>query len=444
MISQIARIAWPLIGAQLAIALMTFIDTVLMGQLGVEVLAGGGLGSVIYQFVYIVFIGVLMAVANLIAFARGNKQTSEIQQLMMAGIAIAMLISFLSIVGLFNIKPLLLLAGQDPLAVEHAVRYLEVVSWSLIPAFMFVLVRSLLMGFSDTALIFPVSAFAAAMNYPLSYVLMTGQFGLPALGLEGIALGTCIICLLMCAGLGYFTFRQQRYRIFLTTSLAIKSVFSKFKEILKLGIPISTAYAMEIGLFSAAAFLVGSIGITELAAHQVALQATTLSFMVPLAISQAVSVKVGALYGANQTNLIPVAVKAGIQLAFCSAFIAALVFYFAPQLLVDVFVDQSRISTESYHALFSVASQVLIVAAVFQLVDGWQVIFMGALRGLKLGLSPTLAAIFSYWVVGFPCSYWLMTSYSAVGVWMGMGVGLAVSAALLAGLLRGQLKRASL
>mgnify|MGYP000161389657 FL=1 len=217
----------------------------------------------------------------------------------------------------------------------------------------------------------------------------------------------------------------------------------------KLGAPIALAHAMEVGMFSAAALLIGMLGANALAAHHVALQLTTLSFMIPLGLSQAVSVKVGEFYGARNLKNIRMVALCGLVLATFSAIISGSLFWFAPEWLASIFLDRnlnnsaSGLSVVEYAEVSGIIINILFIAALFQLVDGWQVNLMGVLRGFKLGASPTLAAIFSYWFIGFPCSYLLLSSFGAAGVWMGMGVGLAVSAIILAYLFKRELSKQS-
>ncbi len=424
---------------QLAFASMTFIDTLLMGQLGVAEIAGGGLGSVVYQFFFVVGIGVLVATANLIAFARGEKNETAIHRALLSGVVVVVLLFALSGTLIWNAKPALLWLDQEQVVVEMAETYLRVVLWSLLPAFGFILLRSLILGIGDPALILPISVIAAALNYPVSYVLMTGQFGLPALGLQGIALGTCVVSLGMFLSLAWLVYRQPLFQPYPFWRGWASFRMAQLRETFQLGVPIAMAHAMEIGLFSAAAILIGWLGIEALAAHQVALQCSGLSFMIPLGISQAVSVKVGELYGARERAQILRAARAGLILGSVSALCAASVFWFIPESLVSLFLSAD--TTENFDAVLGVAVRILFVVALFQFVDAWQVILMGVLRGFKLGASPTIVTIFTYWGVGFPIAYLLMDSFGATGVWSGLGAGLGISALLLAALFAYTLKR---
>ena len=441
MLKELFKLAGPLVVGQLSFALMGLIDTLLMGRLGVGVLAGGGLGAVVYQFFYIVGIGALVATANMIAFAKGKGDQLEIHRAVLSGALLVLVLFALFGLTLSNISPLLLSLNQLPELVAYAQSYLDIVLWALLPAFGFILMRSLVVGFGNSKIILPISLLAALLNYPLSLVLMEGLLGFPKMGLAGIAWGTFAISWAMFLGLVFVSYRKQEFKRFPFWKGWHNFSFLQFRETLRLGIPIALAHAMEVGMFSAAAILIGWLGAYALAAHHVALQATTLSFMVPLGISQAVSVKVGELYGKNRVDKVPRVLGAGAVLALVSACFAAMIFVFAPEVLVQLFVQKGQIEQEDYSSFVQFVASILVIAALFQLVDGWQVICMGALRGFKLGLSPTAAAIISYWCVGMPMSYLLLEGYGAVGVWVGMGVGLAVSGVVLSVLLAYEVRR---
>lgn len=428
---ELGRLALPMVVAQLAFASMGFIDTLLMGQLGVEELAGGGLGSVVFQFCYIVGLGVLVATANLIAYAKGQDNDDEIHRAVLSGAVTVVLLSVFF--GLFIwLSPSILLAfGQEAETVVIAERYLVVAVWALLPAFGFILLRSLVLGFGDPSAILPISVAAAALNYPVSYALMTGAFGLPAMGLEGIALGTVIMSTGMLAGLAWMTYRKAQFQAYPFWKGWELFSWQQFGETFRLGVPIAIAHAMEIGMFTAGAIMVGWIGVQALAAHQVALQCTTMTFMIPLGMSQAASVMVGQSYGANDLDKIKQATRTAIIMVTATACLTALLFWFAPEWLVSLFLEEG---SSDYAQLVTIAVSILFVAALFQLVDSWQVVIMGVLRGFKLGTSPTLASIVSYWLVGMPAAYYLLTDYHATGVWAGMGIGLAVSSIMLAAL----------
>lgn len=444
MLKEISKLSFPIVIGQISFALMSFIDTILMGQLGVAELAGGGLGAVVFQFFYVVGIGALVATANLIAFYKGQKNTLAVHQSLLAGVVLVLILFVIFALIIWNSSSILLALGQNEVTVLFSEAYLKVVVWSLLPAFGFVLMRSLVIGMGKPGAILPISLIATVLNYPLSFILMKGEFGLPAMGIKGVALGTCIIACAMFLGLVYLSYSQKEFSNFKFWKGWDNFSGKRMNETCRLGFPIALAHAMEVGMFSAAALIVGLLGVNALAAHQIALQSTTLSFMIPLGISQAVSVKVGECFGQNNIHLSTSALKSGLFLASVSALFAGSFFLFAPEVLVDFFLPTDTMDSANYQELLVVATGILFVAALFQFVDAWQVILMGALRGFKLGQSPTMVAIFSYWCVGIPCSYFASKVWGAPGVWMGMGLGLGLCAVLLGLLFKYQLKKQSL
>lgn len=441
MLKDLFRLALPMVVAQLAFASMSFIDTLLMGQLGIAELAGGGLGAVVFQFCYVVGLGVLVATANLIAYAKGQNNVDEVHQAVLSGVVTVLILSLFFGLIIWFIGPILLLLGQETTTVAIAIEYLQSVVWALVPAFGFILLRSLVLGLGDPSDILIVSVVAAALNYPLSYVLMTGQFGLPALGLRGIALGTVIVSVGMFLALSWLTYSKDKFKPYPYWSGWRLFSWSQFKETFRLGIPIAIAHAMEIGMFSAGAIMVGWISVQSLAAHQVALQCTSLTFMIPLGIAQAVSVKVGQYYGAGDLAGVKRTTSNGMVMISCSALLAVCLFWFAPEWLASLFLEAD--DSEQYLSIIELCVSILFVAALFQFVDGWQVLIMGVLRGFKLGASPTLVSVISYWLVGVPAGYLLLDKWQAVGVWAGLGIGLATSSVLLAALYLIVLKRES-
>lgn len=440
MLNKLVKLALPMVVGQLAFASMGFIDTILMGSLGVEELAGGGLGSMVFQFFHVVGIGVLVATANLIAYAKGKGDESEIHASLLSGVLMTALLSLIFGLVIWNAPAILLFMGQDPLVVAISAEYLRVIVWALLPAFLFILFRSLALGVGDPSAVLPISILAAATNYPISYVLMHGLFGLPALGVKGVALGTLVVACIMSLGMAYMLYRKEHFKPFKLWRNWQQFSFYNALETARLGVPIAVAHAMEIGLFSAAALLIGTLGAQSLAAHQVVLQCVTMSFMVPLGLSQAVSVKVGKHYGAQRKAEVMQTIAYGMMLASVGSILAGVIFWLFPEALVNFFVSEADKS--DFAAVLALATSLLFVGALFQLVDGWQVVLMGILRGFKLGASPTIVAVVSYWGVGFPCAYFLMGSFGATGVWSGLGVGLTCSAVLLTMLLFRTLKRA--
>jgi len=432
-IKKLIRLALPMIVGQLAFASMGFIDTVLLGQLGVESLAGGALGAMVFQFFHIVGIGVLAATANLIAFEYGQNQQQGIHTALLSGVCSVLFLSSVFGLIIYNAAPILVWLGQDPAIIPITDAYLGIIVWALPPAFMFILLRSLALGLGDPSAVLPVSLLAAASNYPISYALMTGSFGLPEMGVEGVALGTLIVSVMMAVVMAIFIYRKDKFSEFKFWKNWQYFRVTNVIETYRLGVQIAIAHAMEVGMFSAAALIVGAMGAQALAAHQIVLQCITMSFMLPLGLSQAVSVKVGKHFGAGNALETRQIIIYSLLISSFTATCAGLLFWLAPGVLVDLFLDPSATDVD-FAQLLETATLLLLIGAMFQLVDGWQVVLMGVLRGFKLGASPTIVATVSYWGLGFPAAFLLGEAWGPSGVWTGMGLGLGLSALLLLGL----------
>jgi len=441
-VRKISRLAIPLIVAQLAQASMGFVDTILMGMLGVEVLAGGGLGAAVFQFFIIVCTGVLMASSNIIAFAIGKKDNEEVHQALLSSMAIAVVLALLFGFFLWNIGGVLSAMGQANASIAITEVYLRSVVWAMLPALAFMALRNLVLGFGHTGSLLRIALIGAVCNFPVSYVLMLGLFGFPEFGLKGIGYGTTFVSLMMFVIFSWDVYRSSQFKIYPFWRGWRSFNFGTLRSVLRLGVPISIAYAMEAGLFTAAALLAGMIGAVQLAAHQIALQCITLSFMIPVGLSQAVSIIVGQSYGANRLQDVEGYARAGVAMGVVCSLSAAFVFWFFPESIVALFTQSKEASDLA--VVQEAGIKLLWVAAIFQLVDGVQVITMGALRGLKLAASPTVITIIGYWGVGFPCAYWLMDDWGLQGIWGGLGIGLAVTSLMLVTLFIVHLRRLKL
>lgn len=437
--SEIVKLSVPLVLSLLAQASSAFVDTILMGMLGVQALAGGGLGVSVYQFAFLISIGVLAAVANLASFehGRGNNEAS-LQRILQAGLWVALVLSIVLGFALRYLDPFLIWLDQPAKTVASTMEYLQAVHWALFPFLAFTVLRNFVLGFGHAGALLRISIISAALNFPISYALMTGLGIWPPLGLAGIAYGTVVSSWLMFGLFCVDVYRKKEFSAYRFWVYRAKHFGPELKQLLKLGLPTSLAIAMEAGLFTAAAVLAGQLGAAELAAHQIALQCITVSFMFPLGISQAISVKVGQYFGAGNWPSLKRVARHAVLLGLACSTVGAILFWTIPDVLVGMF---TLADVESMQQVTQLAVGLLVIAAVFQLVDGLQVITMGALRGLKLGMGPTWITIVGYWLIGFPMAWWLSGHYSIYGVWMGLGIGLGVTATMLQWCYRYMLKR---
>jgi MATE family multidrug resistance protein len=414
---------------------MSFIDTILMGVLGVSALAGGGLGAALFQFCMIVSFGVINAVANTVAYANGKNNQVEIREAFHAGLLLVILQCLFFGILLWNAKYFLLAMGQKPLIVDITMNYLHAVVWAMLPSLGFMLLRSLILGLGSAKSVLQISLLAAMMNYPISYFLMKGLGSWQGFGIAGIGYGTALVSICMLFAFIFQAIQQPQYKTYLKLLSWEFLTRHQMRQILRLGLPISFSLAMEVGLFSAAAMLAGVLGPVSLAAHQIALQCISLAFMLPLGISEAISIHVGQLSGSGLMHEIRKVTKIGLYLGSLCSLLITFVFFLFPNYIVHLFMFADAGPASQRDALESMGVKLLLVAALFLWVDAAQVILMGILRGLKHTLEPTFVTFFCYWCIGFPASWWLMGKWGVVGIWFGLGSGLAASALLLVCLL---------
>ncbi|GAA3932848.1 MATE family efflux transporter [Litoribacillus peritrichatus] len=440
---QIIKLSLPLIGAQLAQSSLMFTDAILMGMLGISELAGGGLGVAVFHFIFIVATGILAATINLVAFAKGQDNQDEIHQTLLAGIFLAVILTLITGTIIWNIAPLLSILGQSAENTQLATIYLQAVVWSLLPSFALTVLRNFSLGMSNAGSILKISLIGAVLNLPVSYVLMNGLLepwtGIPALGLAGIGYGTSIVLCCMFTAFAIDLYRKPEYKRFYFWHGWNRFDINQLTCTLKLGIPISVAYAMESGLFAAAAIFAGWLGSLELATHQIALQTIVLAFMLPTGISQATSVFVGNHFAKNDIEQVKRYAKSGLILGAMFTATSAAIMVLFPEFIINLFISADH--AEHKPLVVEMGIKLLVVAAIFQLVDGTQVIAMGILRGLKMSTAPTLITAVGYWLIGFPSAYVLMETYGLVGVWSGLGIGLAATAAMLMVLFRNKLQK---
>ena len=423
-------LAWPLIIAQLAQNLLFTTDVVLMGWLGPKYLAAGTLAGAYLVPFQLTGIGIVGAVAPLVAQARGRGDTRAVRRIVRQGFWVSILIATLLIPIVLSIKPVYLALGQDPEVTELAESYMLAGFWMLYPTLGIMVLRSFLSAFAATRVILVVTVIGVLVNAVLAYALIFGHFGLPRLELRGAAIATGLVNVLMFGALLGYVLTHRRLKRFHVLARFFKPDWKHFFEILKVGLPIGLTVAAEVGLFSVAAILMGRLGTNETAAHAVALQLASTAFMVPLGLGMAATVRVGLAYGRGDAEGVRKAAWTAILLGVGFMSLTASLFIAMPHALVSIFLD-SRDPANA--AALSLAAGYLVIAGLFQLADGAQVVAAHTLRGLSDTRVPSLLAIFGYWFVGLPTAYVLgfVVDWRGTGIWLGLAVGLAFVAVLL-------------
>ena len=421
------RLAGPLIAAQLAHVLMVFTDTVMMGLLGPAQLAAGALGAASYNLVSIFCVGVMAAVGNLVAIRHGAGDAQGVRRMAQAGIWIAVMLALLAGILLWQLTPLLHLAGQQPANILGAMSFLQTLIFALPGYLLFMALRGFTCALGRPGPVLAISIGGALANFVLNYALIKGLFGLPQIGLAGIGLVTAVVMNAMALLLALYIRWQPFYRPWPLLHGLLGTPLSALRENLRLGLPIGGTYVVESSLFFIAALCMGALGSTELAAHQIALQAVYVVFMIPVGLSYAASLRIGQHYGAGrwqaarQTGRLALGLGALCMLGF------ALLFWLAPHWVIGLFLDAAD---SANLPVIELAVSLLAIAAWFELFDGLQTIAMGAIRGLKDAKTTLLVGLICYWGIGAPAA-WLLAftlGWGAQGVWWGLAIGLATAA----------------
>lgn len=423
-------LAIPLAGAQLAQAATAFVDTVMMGWLGSSTLAAGGLGASVFQALLIISTGVVSSVSPLVAAAYGSRQAATVGKIVRQGIWLAIGLA-IPIGGLLWSAQLWLPSlGQTPETVRIALPYLRSIVWGIPPALGFAVLRNFVAALSEPRPVIVIMIGGTVFNVIANYVLMFGKLGLPALGLTGIGLASATSLWGMFIALVLYILSQPRYRAYRVFKGLNQFETQVLADLIQIGIPIGVLAAVETGMFTLTTFLMGQLGTVSLAAHQVALQTASITFMVPLGISLATTVRVGQQLGQQDPAGARLAGQVGIGMAALFMSLMGVLFWVFPEPIVSLYIDVQKPENAAVVAL---AKQLLIVAAVFQLFDGIQVSAAGALRGLKDTRIPMLIGIIAYWGIGLTSGYLLgiQMGWGGTGLWWGLAIGLVAASVVL-------------
>lgn len=424
-------LAWPLILSNLTMALIQATDVVLMGWLGAHELAASALGLNLAMSMTIFCMGLVIAAAPLMAAELGRRFNAvrEVRRTFRQSVWISIVIVIPAWIALWNTDLLLLALGQQPDLAETAQTFMRGYMWSLLPFLIFQALRGFVSALERPGWIFGISIGGVVLNAVLGWALIFGHFGLPKLGIFGGGLTTTIVWWLMVAGLGLVAAREGTFRRFHIFGNFWRADWPRFMQIARLGLPIAFTLWSEAAVFAAAVGLMGWINQTSVAAHAVALQLAALTFMVPLGLGQAATVRVGLGYGRQDADAIRRSGWMAFALGVAFMSVMALIMLAFPHTLIGLFLED----TAENAPVIELAVSFLMVAAAFQIFDGAQVVGAGMLRGLQDTRWPLIFAACGYWGIGIGVGYVLAfkLGWQGVGVWIGLAGGLAVVSALM-------------
>jgi MATE family multidrug resistance protein len=428
-LTETLGLAVPMALTQLSQIAMMATDLAFIGRLGNAAVAAAALAGTVYFVSFTIGMGLVSAVAPLAAQAFGARDSREVRRALRTGLWAALLISLPIMPFSLYGEPILLALGQAPAAAGLAQHYLFGLVWGVTPALWFMAIRGFMGAVNRPQPALWITLAAIPANALLVYPLIYGEWGFPRLELFGAGLATTTVNFGTVLASLWFATRRPPFRKYRVLGRIWRIDWRLMRRLVGIGAPISLSFMMEYGMFSAAALLMGLIGTTALAAHQVALQVTAILFMVPYGISMAATVRVGHAIGRDDPGAVKragfVAILLGVVLV-ASLTLAVVAGRFAiARLFFGVAEDAS--------AAIALTANLLLVGSTFFIADGIQTIAAGSLRGMNDTRMPLLFAAISYWLIGFTlaCLLGFQTALGAIGVWIGLSVGTAIYATLL-------------
>lgn len=400
----------------------------MVGRLGHEALAGIAIGSTVFHFVLIILQGVILGVSPMVSQATGASDEETCSRATRQGLWLGLLLFLPAFALYWNAYPVLIWLDQPPETAAASSAYLRAISWGLLPALWTMGLRGLLEGKSNTKPIMLISFVGVALNVFANDALMFGRYGLPALGLVGTGYASSLVYLSIFGMTAVYT--SRRYETLQVFSRIRTPDPSMLWKVIRVGGPISMTLAFEMSMFSAAAVAMGTLGKDQLAAHQIAIQTASISFMIPLGLAIATSVRVGHAIGSGDARRAELAGHVGILSCIFVMSLSGLAFWLMPGQIIALYID---VHDTANKPLIEFAISFLAIAAMFQIVDGIQVAASGSLRGLKDTTAAMVLTLFSYWGVGCVVGAYLCfgADLGGRGLWIGMTTGLSTAAILL-------------
>ena len=419
------KLALPLIAGQLSAVGMSAVDVALAGHYNAHTLAAVAVGANVWVLGLVSAVGVMMALSPSVAQLDGANRRGEIGPLFRQALWLAAGMSVLLWLGARHAGPLLRLIGVDPALTDDVQAFLHALSWGAPGLCGYFALRGLCEGSSWTRPTMLFGMFGLAVLVPLDWIMIYGKFGFPALGARGSGIANALaLWLQLLAFLTYLKF-SRRFRDLQLFARLEPPDWQALRQLLWIGVPMAVTLLMEAGLFVISALLVSRLGTVAIDGHQIAINVASVTFMLPLGLALAVTVRVGHAAGRGDAHGVRYAGYVGMALALLTQAVSATLMFTVPHAIAHIYSGDPRV--------VALAAQLLILAGIFQFSDGIQVVSNGALRGLKDTRMPMLITAFAYWVVGMPTGAWLAfgAGYGVRGMWIGMIAGLTAAAVLL-------------
>ena len=428
------KLASPVMLGMVGHIMVSFADNIMVGQLGAKELAAVSLGNSFFFIAMSLGVGFATAITPLVAEADSSKNTKAVTSSLKHGLILCVCISLALLLGMLFSVPLMEKMNQPKDVVVLAMPYLKIIAISIVPLVIFEGLKRFSDGLSKTKYPMYAAVFSNALNIILNYLLIFGMFGFPKLGIIGAGIGTLISRILMVLFIILIFFNKDKIKTYFLNIDFLKTEKKVFKKIFNLGFPSALQMLFEVGIFTAAIWLSGTLGKIYQAANQIAFNLSAITFMVGVGLGVAAMIRVGNQKGLSDfISLRRIAISVFL-LTILIEIIFAIIFLVFNEWLPTLYLETNnpeKIMENSEVIL--IASQLLIIVALFQIFDGLQVAILGALRGMQDVKVPTLIAFISYWVIGFPICYYLglHTPLKSIGIWIGLLIGLGSASLLL-------------
>ncbi|MDG1393961.1 MAG: MATE family efflux transporter [Flavobacteriaceae bacterium] len=428
------KLSAPVIMGMLGHTFVGFVDNIMVGQLGSAALAAVSLGNSFFFVAMSLGIGFSTAITPLVAEADSENNFKKGKSAFKHGLFLCTVLSLLLYAMILLAKPLMKLMDQPEEVVVLAMPYLNIIAISLIPLIIFQGFKQFSDGLSLTKHAMYATLFANILNVGFNYILIFGKFGFPEMGIVGAGIGTLISRVAMIVLIWYLLKNDPKTKAFVSHIKLFVLQSSMLKKILNLGLPSAMQMFFEVAIFTASIWLSGMLGKNAQAANQIALNLSSMTFMIAMGLSVTAMIRVGNQKGLKNYVELQRIAKSIFLMGIIFASIFAILFLIFHDVFPTLYLDLDDVNNYlDNQEVVAIASKLLLVAALFQISDSIQVVFLGALRGLQDVKTPTLITFVSYWVIGFPTSYFLGKAevYGSTGIWIGLLVGLGSSSIFL-------------
>ena len=422
------KLSAPVIMGMLGHTFVGLVDNIMVGQLGSAELAAVSLGNSFFFVAMSLGIGFSTAITPLVAEADSENNFKKGKSAFKHGLFLCIVLSLLLFGMILLAKPLMYLMEQPEEVVLLTMPYLDIIAISLIPLIIFQGFKQFSDGLSLTKHAMYATIVGNLINIGLNYILIFGKLGFPKMGIVGAGVGTLVSRLAMIAIIWTLLKNDKKASAFVTHIRLFILDSTMLKKIINLGLPSAMQMFFEVAIFTSAIWLSGLLGKNAQAANQIALNLSSMTFMIAMGLSVTAMIRVGNQKGLRNYEELQRIAKSIFLMGIMFASVFALLFLIFHDIFPALYLDLDDVNNYSDNQeVVSIASKLLLVAALFQISDSAQVIFLGALRGLQDVKIPTLLTFIAYWMIGFPTSYFLgkESAYGSTGIWIGLLVGLA-------------------